>query len=140
MDAVLQFAVGAILCLFAFCAPATAKDLGQWSQTDPLIHDWYQKLMQPDRPTASCCGTADAYFCDEIHVKDGHTSCAITDDRPDEPRDRPHVPVGTVIDIPDSKLKWDEGNPTGHAVVFLGRNGGYDIKHYVFCFVQNGGV
>jgi hypothetical protein len=58
----------------------------------------------------------------------------ITDDRPDEPLLRPHVDIGTEIEIPNNKLKWDKSNPTGHGIVFLSRN------RYVFCFVQSGGV
>ena len=58
----------------------------------------------------------------------------ITDDRPDEPRGRPHVDIGTEIEIPNNKLKWDKSNPTGHGVVFLTRNG------YVLCYVQPGGA
>jgi len=113
---------------------AQARDLGQWEATDPAIREWYQSLMQPDVPTASCCGEADAYFADEIHVRDGKTFAVITDDRPDEPRGRPHVDIGTEIEIPNNKLKWDRSNPTGHGVVFLSRAG------YVFCYVQPGGV
>jgi hypothetical protein len=93
----------------------------------------YQSLMQPDIPNASYCGEADAYWADEIHVRDGKTY-ATTDDRPDEPRHRPHVDVGTEIEIPNNKLKWDKSNPTGHGVVFLSRAG------YVYCYVQPGGV
>jgi hypothetical protein len=59
---------------------------------------------------------------------------AVRDDRPDEPRMRPHIDIGTEIEIPNNKLKWDKSNPTGHGVVFLSRAG------YVFCFVQPGGV
>jgi hypothetical protein len=68
-------------------------------------------------PNASCCGEADAYFADEI-----------------QPRGRPHVDIGTEVEIPNNKLKWDRSNPTGHGVVFLSRAG------YVFCYVQPGGV
>jgi hypothetical protein len=53
---------------------------------------------------------------------------------PDQPRGRPHVDIGTKIEIPNNKLKWDKSNPTGHGIVFLSRNG------YVFCYVQPGGV
>lgn len=109
---------------------ANARDLGQWENSDPAIVEWYQSLMQPDNPAASCCGEADAYFADEIHVRNGKTFAIITDDRPDAPRRRPHVDVGTEIEIPDQKLKWDRSNPTGHGVVFLSRSG------YVYCFVQ----
>jgi len=44
------------------------------------------------------------------------------------------VDVGTEIEIPNNKLKWDKSNPTGHGVVFLSREG------YVYCYVQPGGV
>lgn len=113
---------------------ARARDLGQWDSADPKIKRWYEQLMQPDVPTASCCGEADAYWADEIHVRNGKTYVVITDTRPDEPLGRPHVPPGTEIEVPDVKLKWDRGNPTGHGVIFLSRN------RYVFCFVQPGGA
>lgn len=113
---------------------AHARDLGQWGAADPTLKAWYESLMQPDVPTSSCCGEADAYWADEIHVRNGKTFAVITDDRPDEPRKRPHIDVGTEIEIPDYKLKWDKSNPTGHGVVFLSRS------QYVFCFVQHGGV
>jgi len=98
----------------------------------PELDRWYAGLMQPDNPTASCCGKADAYWCDDYYAKDGKAYCRITDDR--KVAGRPPVPVGTEIEIPDRKLKWDRGNPTGHAVVFLSSGGA------VFCFVQAGGV
>jgi hypothetical protein len=97
-------------------------------------NEWYQSLMQPDVPTSSCCGEADAYWADEIHVRNGRTYAKITDDRPDEPRHRPHIDVGTEIEIPNNKLKWDKSNPTGHGVVFLSRQG------YVYSYVPPGGV
>jgi hypothetical protein len=111
-----------------------ARDVGQWENADPEIRQWYQALMQPDVPNASCCGEADAYWADEIHVRDGKSYATITDDRPDEPLGRPHLRNGTEIEIPNYKLKWDRSNPTGHGIVFLSRTG------YVFCYVQPGGV
>lgn len=113
---------------------AHARDLGQWQAGDPAIREWFQSLMQPDVPSASCCGEADAYWADEVHVRDGKTFVAITDDRDDAPLGRPHVDVGTVIEIPNHKLKWDRANPTGHGIVFLSRQG------FVFCFVQGTGI
>lgn len=112
---------------------AKAKDIGQWEETTPEIRAWYKSLMQPDNPTASCCGEADAYWCDGIHVRDGKTFCTITDDRPNEPLRRTPVPVGTEIEIPERKLKHDRGNPTGHQIVFLSSGGA------VYCFVQSSG-
>lgn len=98
----------------------------------PELDQWYASLMQPDNPQTSCCGKADAYWCDDYFAKDGKAFCRITDDRKVE--GRPDVPVGTEIEIPPWKLKFDRGNPTGHAVVFLSSSG------HVFCFVQGGGV
>lgn len=109
-------------------------DDGQWENTDPAVKEWYRTLMQPDVPLMSCCGEADAYYADEVHVRDGKTYASITDDRADEPRHRPHVAIGTEFEIPDNKLKWDRSNPTGHNVLFISRSG------FVFCFVQGGGV
>ena len=99
----------AIAAAILIAGAAMARDSGQWSG-EPAIRQWYQALMQPDVPTASCCGSADAYFCDEVNVKKGKTFCRITDDRPDEPLGRPHVPI----------------------FVFLSRA--------AFCYVQPGGV
>ena len=98
----------------------------------PELDAWYAGLMQPDNPTSSCCGKADAYWCDDYYARDGKAYCKITDDR--VVKGRPPVPVGTEIEIPPWKLKFDRGNPTGHAVVFLSSGGA------VFCFVQGGGV
>lgn len=122
------------IVLMLLIGPAAARDLGQWEASDPTIREWYQSLMQPDVPNVSCCGEADAYWCDDIHVRDGKTFCKITDDRDDAPRRRPHIEVGTEFEIPPNKLKWDSGNPTGHAVIFLSQ------AKYVWCFVQGGGT
>ena len=61
----------AILYLSIFSCLTTdvnARDLGQWEAADPQVRQWYQALVQPDVPNASCCGEADAYWADEIHV------------------------------------------------------------------------
>lgn len=125
----------AMVGMLASCGhPVLARDTGQWEATDPAIREWYQSLMQPDVPNASCCGEADAYWADSFFVKDNKTYVIITDDRPDEPRGRPHREQGTIFEVPPNKLKWDRANPTGHGVLFLSRSG------YVFCYVQPGGV
>lgn len=137
-DRAIRFWLGVFLCSFvalvALLGVAFARDLGQWNNVDPEIAEWYRNLKQPDNPAVSCCGEADAYWCDEIHVRDGVTYCNITDDRPNEQFRRTPVPVGTEIEIPDRKLKWDEGNPTGHSIVFLSSGGS------VYCFVQGSGT
>lgn len=121
--------VGAILlCMGA----ASSRDLGQWGDNPTEISQWYRNLKQPDNPTASCCGEADAYWCDGLHVRDGATFCTITDDRDNEKLMRTPVPIGTEIEIPDRKLNRDP-NPTGHAIVFLSLGGA------VYCYVGNSG-
>jgi len=131
------------------CYAAHGRDYGQWEGKDPKVVEWFRGLKQPDNPVFSCCGEADAYWCDDVHVKNGHTFCGITDDRADEPLKRRHVPVGTIIPIPDHKLKWDEGNPTGHVIVFLSiseylsADGETDVSknsYGVYCFVLGSGT
>src|SRR5262245_23422227 len=79
-------AVAVVGILFLALLPSTnARDLGQWENIDPAVREWYRNLKRPDFPQYSCCGAADAYWCDEIHVKHGNTYCTITDDRDDEP-------------------------------------------------------
>ena len=132
MNRALAWLAGFIVA-FAITA-AQARDLGQWERNDPRISAWFKSLMQPDNPHMSCCGEADAYWADGVEVKDGQIIAIITDNRPDEPLGRAHVPVGTRIVVPPHKLKWDRGNPTGHTVIFLSRD------RSVYCYVQNGGV
>jgi hypothetical protein len=120
-----------VLALLALAALGARVAHGHDAER-PDLDRWYAGLMQPDNPTASCCGEADAYWCDGLHVRQGKTFCVITDDR--QVARRTPVPVGTEIEIPDRKLKWDAGNPTGHAIVFLSSGG------VVYCYVQNGGV
>jgi len=130
----------AVLFMLTCCSVSRAKDNGQWENTDPIVKKWYQNLMQPPPWTASsCCGEADAYWCDDYYARDKKSYCKITDDRDDKPLGRPHLDVGTEIEIPDSRLKFDQGNPTGHAIVFLGGAGSYIPGRPVFCYVQNSG-
>lgn len=129
------FIVTALIVFIYSIDFAKARDLGQWSNSDPAIREWYEHLMQPDNPAVSCCGEADAYFADSYEVtKDGEYIAIITDERPDEPLRREHVAIGTRIVIPKYKLKYDQSNPTGHGIVFLSRN------QYVYCYLAPGGV
>lgn len=123
-----------LILLLIFGARAWAHDDGQWGNADPSVREWYQSLMRPDAPTSSCCGEADAYWADEVHVRGGKTYATITDDRDDSILRRPHIAMGTEVEVPSEKLKYDSGNPSGHSVIFLSRAG------YVFCFVQGTGI
>src|SRR5689334_17454853 len=98
MVSVLILFVGLFWLLFDWVAHA--HDYGQWENTDPEIKAWFQWLKQPDNPTKSCCGKADGYWCDTITVEGSKVFCAITDTRDDAPLGRPHVEIGTKIEIP----------------------------------------
>jgi hypothetical protein len=114
--------------------PALARDLGQWESQPTSERQWFQKLMQPDNPFISCCGEADAYWADSFEVRDGRYVAIITDERLDAPLGRPHRDVGERIVVPNHKIKWDEGNPTGHGIIFIGAGG------QVYCYIAPGGV
>jgi hypothetical protein len=44
------------------------------------------------------------------------------------------IPDGTRILVPNQKIKWDSGNPTGHGINFISSNG------QVYCYVTPSGV
>jgi hypothetical protein len=140
-------AAGVVFCSLR---PAHARDLGQWDRADPIVQ-WYSQLKQPDNPTISCCGEADAYWADESEINCGadRKNCqviaTVTDDRDDDPLRRMHVPVGTKYVIPPEKITRKDGNPTGHVILFLGGaiwvQGAFNpAARAVLCYVMNGGV
>ena len=117
-----------------------ARDLGQWETSDPGTRQWYQALMQPDNPAAPCCGEADAYWADSFEVDGDKYIAVITDPRPDEPLHRRHIDIGTKIVVPNEKLKYDAGNPTGHGIIFLNSDYEFNFFNLVFCYIPPGGV
>lgn len=128
-----HFIVGlvTVLLMIVLMFTAHAHDM-----THPEFNEWYSELMQPDNPTMSCCGKADSYFADEMRFHDGKAYAVISDDRPDEPLKRPHIPNGTEIEVPNNKLKYNRGNPTGHGVLFVSPA----PYNFVYCYVQAGGA
>ena len=70
--------------------------------------------MQPDNPAVSCCGEADAFEADTFEVDGDHYVAVIT-------AGKGVLPNGTRM--PNSKMKWDRGNPTGHGITFIGAAG-----------------
>lgn len=119
-----------LLALLILTAPAFARDDGQWEGSDPAIVEWYRTLMMPDAPRTSCCGEADAYWADEFEMtKEGEYIAIVTDTRDHGPLRRKPVPPGTKVVIPKHKIKFDQGNPTGHGIVFLSTTG------YVYCYL-----
>ena len=57
----------------------------------------------------------------------------ITDERDDEPLNRPHIENGRRFVVPNSKIKWDSGHPTGHGIIFIG------VGLEVYCYLPAGG-
>ncbi len=124
-------------------ALAYARDLGQWENSDPKIKAWFQSLRQPTDPGASCCGESDAYYADSFEVNtDGDYVAIITDERDDAPLRRPHIDVGTKIVVPKERIKFDQGNPTGHGIIFVAaiRQDNKVIGGIVYCYLPPGGV
>ena len=50
------------------------------------------------------------------------------------------IPNGTLIPVPNHKMKWDAGNPTGHGVIFLRPEMVRLNEWTVYCYVAPGGV
>ncbi len=129
-NVVIRFALGVAVSLFADTA-MNARDFGQWDDlANADLKRWYQNLKQPDNPAASCCGEADAYWADAFEAtSNGEYVAIITDPRDDKPLGRIHRDIGTRIVVPKNKIKWNEGNPVGHGLIFLSR---FDN---VFCYL-----
>ena len=132
----------------ALSMSAHARDLGQWEQSDPATRQWFQSLMQPDTIGMGggipCCGEGDGYWADEVRVEGDKVFAIITDDRPDEPLRRFHVPIGTEFIVPAKKMldgKIARGNPTGHGVIFLGVMYNAEPRSRpVLCFILGSGT
>lgn len=106
---------------------AIARPSPQWRNSPGDIRAWFQSLMQPDNPYVSCCGEADAFEADSFEVEGDHYVAVVTDGKGE-------IAQGTRIAVPNSKMKWDAGNPTGHGIIFIGSEG------QVYCYIAPGGV
>ena len=121
-----------IVCCLVVGINAQARDDGQWEDTSPQIRKWYRELMQPDNYNVSCCGEADAYWADNFETLGDQYIAIITDARVIP--GRPHIDPGTRVVVPNHKLKYDAGNPTGHGVIFM------NAIETVYCYVVPGGI
>ena len=119
--------LGIALLAVVACAPAVARDNGQWDGKPAHVRQWFQQLMQPDNPRVSCCGEADAFEADSFEVDGDHYVAIITDGKGT-------IPNGSKFPVPNHKMKWDDGNPTGHGIIFIGPAG------QIYCYVTPGGV
>jgi len=119
------------LCLMlaagALATATHARDYGQWNDRPAEVRQWFQSLKQPDHPRQSCCGEADAFEADQFEAEGDHYVAIITNGRG-------LMPAGTRIEVPNEKMKWDAGNPTGHGIIFIGAQG------QIYCYVTPGGV
>jgi hypothetical protein len=123
----MKFLLLAGAAALAMLLPAIARDNGQWADSPATTRQWFQSLMQPDNPAVSCCGEADAFEADTFEVESDHYVAIITDGKG-------VLQNGTRIPVPNEKMKWDQGNPTGHGIVFIGSGG------QIYCYVAPGGV
>ncbi len=103
---------------------------------NPTAH-WFETLKVPGTNN-SCCGYGDAYEADvyEKHA-DGSYTAVVTDGSERTYPDgsiRAYVKNGTQVEVPAALVNPPkDGNPTGHAVLFLSA---YEsIVRQVFCFV-----
>jgi hypothetical protein len=104
----------------------------EWESFPPHVRQWFQNLKQPDNPRVSCCGEADSYEAD-LYEQDGNSYVAIiTGQGPAV--NKPYIPEGTRLKVPNNKIKWDQGNPTGHGIIFVGTN------YTIFCYVPPTGL
>lgn len=124
-DIILALLIIGIAILISF--HSFARDNGNYAGVAPHIRNWYQKLMQPDNKAVSCCGEADAFEADDYEIEGDHYIAIITDGKG-------VLPNGTRIAVPNYKMKWDEGNPTGHGILFISSAGA------IYCYVTPGGV
>ena len=106
---------------------AKAGDGGQWADQPENVRHWFQSLKQPDHPRLSCCGEADAFEADNFEIEGDHYVAVITNGKG-------VVSSGTRIPVPNQKMKWDAGNPTGHGIIFIGPRG------QVYCYVTPSGL
>ncbi len=106
---------------------AYGRPAPQWANQPLPIRQWFQSLMQPDNPYQSCCGEADAFEADTFEIEGDHYIAIITDGKG-------VIANGTRLPVPNAKMKWDKGNPTGHGIIFIGGEG------QIYCYVTPGGV
>ena len=123
-----------LLLLGVTVSVVPVRDYGQWDESRQEVRRWYQTLMQPDEPFKSCCGEADAYEADEFEVAGDQYVAIITNGAGDERFGKPDIPNGTKIVVPNTKVKWDRGNPTGHGIIFIGK------ANQVYCYITPSGT
>jgi hypothetical protein len=115
-----------VLVMAAGVVAVKARDAGQWADVPENVRQWFESLKQPDHPRLSCCGEADAFEADSFEAEGDHYVAIITNGKG-------VIRDGTRIPVPNQKMKWDAGNPTGHGIIFIG------TQRQVYCYVTPSG-
>src|SRR5229473_3250490 len=104
----------------AYCVNARAQQSPQSSTSGP----------QPTRLKGRgelLLAQADALEADSFEIRSDQYVAIITNGKG-------IIPEGTRISVPKNKVKWDNGNPTGHGIIFIGNAG------QTYCYVTPGGT
>lgn len=111
-----------LLLVLLFCAPALARDNGQFNQASPDIRQWFRDQKSP-KTGMICCTEADGNEAQE-DIRDGHYWTTWPSVSP------------TWYPVPDELVIRDP-NKVGHPVVWI-----YDEQGVVKirCFAPGGGV
>jgi hypothetical protein len=125
--AVLLILIGTPIVMAIGPMAANAGDDGQWADMPENVRQWFQSLKQPDHPRQSCCGEADAFEADSFEIEGDHYVAIITNGKG-------VIRDGTRIPVPNQKMKWDAGNPTGHGIIFIGP------QQQVYCYITPSGL
>jgi hypothetical protein len=141
----------AALCAFLFmCQVRNVRAMEHgWDHSNAVVK-WFDNLKMPDSRKVGCCGKGEAYEADTYILEPGKNHCEaiITEGSARRFPDgmyRPEIKNGTKFAFPCSKVNPPEdGNPTGHAQIFIGTNASeWDLEPVplgdnggtVYCFV-----
>ena len=80
----------------------------------------------------SCCGEADRYEADNFEREGDQYVAVITDGHG-------VVPDGTRIIVPNDRVNWRDGNPTGRGQIFLSMKHD-DGTYFVYCYAPPAGL
>src|SRR5262249_18720950 len=93
--------------------------------------EWMMSLMQPAKPTVSCCGIAEQYWVKDYRPSNKNgiafEATVVSKDSRTEFK----------VDVPRSVVIWDRANPTGRGIVFIRSD---DFDQAVICFVPGLGT
>ncbi|MBO0750958.1 MAG: hypothetical protein J2P53_02535 [Bradyrhizobiaceae bacterium] len=124
LDVTLRLLVVAFVLSLAAAADTSARDYGQYGDTDPAIKDWVKRLT--DKTGQGCCATADGHPAEyEWDTAGNHYRVRIEGEWYD-------VPAEAVIEEP---------NRLGYATVWYWWDWSLDGKktHHIRCFLPGPG-